>query len=89
MHAAVPIGERWQPSIVMSVAEIRTPDTHLTGLIMVVDLIDSGSCLTKVHGPMDRPPWTYSTGLFFRKIIRKFWKIVGPWKFYRNNPKLF
>jgi hypothetical protein len=28
-------------------------------------------------------------GLLFRKIIRKIWKIAGPWKFCKNTPGLF
>jgi hypothetical protein len=46
---------------VKSAVEIRSPDTPLTGLILAVDPIASGSHLMKVHGPMDRLPWTHST----------------------------
>jgi hypothetical protein len=47
-------------------------------------------------GRVRKPPWTQSMRLwtdsirlFIRKIIRKVWRIAGPWKICKNTPELF
>jgi hypothetical protein len=66
IHATVMANEHWWLSIAKSTTKIRSLDTPSIGLILAIDPIASGFHLMKVHGTMDRLPWTR-----FRKIIHK------------------